>query len=135
MAQGQKSAEAERGALRDALAIFEERSVAVIGVRDKPRMEFGKARIVGQMDCIDESTNTDHFLKFMEAKGWLSHHRVARKTSRGFFLDGRYPHWTAVLRDEQGVLWAVDSWFDPGGGPPDVMKLSEWKRRGVGGER
>ncbi|KXF77275.1 hypothetical protein ATN84_07695 [Paramesorhizobium deserti] len=135
MAQGQQSAEAERAAVRRAVAIFEERSTAAIGIRDKPRMEFGRARIKGQMDCIDESTNTDHFLKFLQTKGWLKHHRVARRTSRGFFIDGRYPHWTAVLRDDHGVLWAVDSWFEPGGGLPDVMRLSEWKRRGVGGER
>ncbi|PRD42024.1 hypothetical protein C5748_17845 [Phyllobacterium phragmitis] len=135
MAQGMKSAEAERSAVRRAVAIFEERSTAVIGVRDKAKMQFGRARIKGQMDCIDESTNTDHFLKFLQSTGWLRHHRMARKTSRGFFLDGRYPHWTAVLKDEHGVLWAVDSWFEPGGGLPDVMKLSEWKQRGVGGQR
>lgn len=38
-------------------AIFEQRTAA-IGGPDKPRMQFGKARIKGQMDCIDESTNT-----------------------------------------------------------------------------
>lgn len=135
MAQGRQTAEAERAAVRRAVALFEERSTAVIGVRDKPRMEFGRARIRGQMDCIDESINTDHFLKFLQARGWLRHHRVARRTSRGFFLDGRYPHWTAVVKDEHGVLWVVDSWYEPGGGLPDVKRLSDWKRRGVGGER
>lgn len=69
----------------------------------------GKARIKGQMDCIDESTNTDNFLRYLQSRGWLKHHTVARRTSRGAFFDGRYPHWTAVVEDKQGQKWAVDS--------------------------
>ncbi len=70
-------------------------------MRDKPRMQFGKARIKGQMDCIDESTNTDAFLRYIQSQGWLKYHTVARRTSRGAFFDGRYPHWTAVIEDKQ----------------------------------
>ncbi len=82
---GSRSADGERKALRTAVAIFEQRSTAAIGVRDKPRMQFGKARIKGQMDCIDESTNTDSFLRYLQSRGWLKHHTVARRTSRGVF--------------------------------------------------
>ncbi|MFQ0812840.1 hypothetical protein AVM02_11285 [Brucella anthropi] len=133
--KGNRSAEGERKALRTAVAIFEQRSTAAIGIRDKPRMQFGKARIKGQMDCIDESTNTDHFLRYLQSRGWLKHHTVARRTSRGAFIDGRYPHWTAVLEDRQGQRWAVDSWYEAGGGPPDIMPLQQWKQRGYMGER
>lgn len=133
--QGAKSAADERKALRQAVALFEERSTITIGVRDKPRMQFGKARIKGQMDCVDESTNTDNFLRYLHSLGWLKYHQPARKTTRGSFIDGRYPHWTAVIEDNGGVKWAVDSWFEAGGGPPDIMPLAEWKRRGYGGER
>lgn len=133
--QGSKSPADERKALRNAVAIFEERSTLTIGVRDKPRMQFGKARIKGQMDCVDESTNTDNFIRYLHTQGWLKHYQPTRKTTRGSFFDGRYPHWTAVMVDERGEKWAVDSWFEPGGGPPDIMPLKEWKRRGYGGER
>lgn len=132
--QGQ-SAAAERKTLRTAIALFEERSTAAIGVRDKPRMQFGKARIKGQMDCVDESTNTDNFIRYLHSRGWLKYHQPARKTTRGSFFDGRYPHWTAVIEDKSNVKWAVDSWFEAGGGLPDIMPLSDWKRRGYGGER
>ena len=135
MRKGSKSAADERKALRSAIAYFEERSTAVIGVRDKPRMQFGKARIKGQMDCVDESTNTDNFIRFLHEKGWLKHHQPARKTTRGSFIDGRYPHWTAVMTASDGERWAVDSWYEAGGGPPDIMPLKEWKRRGYNGER
>lgn len=132
---GSRSADGERKALRTVVAIFEQRSTAFIGVRDKPRMQFGKARIKGQMDCIDESTNTDNFLRYLQSRGWLKHHTVARRTSRGAFFDGRYPHWTAVIEDKQGQKWAVDSWYEAGGGPPDIMPLQQWKQRGYMGER
>lgn len=130
-----RSANDERKALRTAVAIFEERSTAAIGVRDKPKMQFGKARIKGQMDCVDESKNTDSFLRYLQSRGWLKHHTVARRTTRGSFIDGRYPHWAAVIQDKSGESWAVDSWYEAGGGLPDIMALEEWSRRGYGGER
>jgi hypothetical protein len=123
MRQGAQSPAAERKALRSAIALFEQRSTAFIGVRDKPRMQFGKA------------TNTDNFIRYLDARGWLKHHSPARKTTRGSFIDGRYPHWTAVIQAKDGERWAVDSWYEAGGGPPDIMLLAEWKRRGYGGER
>ncbi len=85
MQQGAQSAAAERKALRAAIALFEQRSTAIIGIRDKPRMQFGKARIKGQMDCIDESTNTDNFIRYLNSRGWLKHHTPVRKTARGSF--------------------------------------------------
>lgn len=128
--QASHSPSAEREALRWAIALFEQRSTKIIGVRDKPKTQFGRARIKGQMDCIDEATNTDEFLRFLHAKGWLKFHTPARKDSRGSFFDGRYPHWTATVKAHDGQLWAVDSWYQAGGNPPDIMPLSEWKRRG-----
>src|SRR5690606_9709277 len=77
--QGRNSPNAERAALGSAIAIFEERSTQTIGVRDNPRMKFGKARIKGQMDCIDESTNTDQFLRHLHSQGLLKYHTPARK--------------------------------------------------------
>jgi len=135
MSGGRASPAAERAAIRRAVQIFEQRSKAVIGVTDRPKMDFGKGREKGQMDCVDESTNTDHFLRYLQGAGLLRHHRVAQRDSRGSFLDGRYPHFTAVLRDDSGTSWVVDSWYEPGGGPPDVMLLAEWHRRGYGGQR
>ena len=135
MASGRKSPEGERAAVRRAVQVFEQRNTQVIGVVDRPKMDFGKGRERGQMDCVDESTNTDHFLRYLQGAGLLQFHTVARRDSRGSFFDGRYPHFTAVLKDRSGTLWAVDSWYEPGGGAPDVMTLAEWKSRGYGGVR
>lgn len=135
MASGRKSAAAERAAVRRAVQVFERRSTQVIGIADRPKMDFGQGRERGQMDCVDESTNTTHFLTYLQRAGLLKHHKVVSRDARGSFVDGRYPHFTAVLRDQLGTSWAIDSWYERAGGPPDVMLLSEWKQRGVDGQR
>src|SRR5262245_30721517 len=120
MRAGASSPAAERAALKKAVQYFEERSYQVIGIRDRPKAAVIGARIKGQMDCIDESTNTNAFLHYLGNRGLLKFHTVGRKVSRGFFLDGRYPHWTAIIVDEAGTRWVVDSWYSAGGGAPDI---------------
>lgn len=135
MAGGAASAKAERAAISSAVRYFEERAGQTIGVRDEPKSTIAQSGRIGQMDCIDESTNTRTLLLYLESRGLLKHHRVQRNVTRGFFADGRYPHSTAVIREASGAKWAVDSWYEPMGGPPDIMLLSEWQARGVMGER
>jgi hypothetical protein len=53
--------------------------------------------------------------------------------ARGFFIDGRYPHATAVLAETAtGRKWAVDSWPRANGAAPVVQPLAEWKRSRTG---
>jgi hypothetical protein len=130
MASGAKSPAAERQAIARSVAYFENRTRQVTGVTDQRKSELGAAGIRGQMDCIDESTNTRTLLKYLERHGLLRHHDVAMNASRGFLIDGRYPHNTAVIRDASGKKWAVDSWYAPMGGAPDILPLSEWLPRG-----
>ena len=129
MAAGAASPAAERAAISKADQYFEERAYTATGVRDRPEAEVaGAAR--GQMDCVDESTNTNSLLVYLAERGLLRHHKVEKRVTRGFLLDGRYPHWTAVISDPAGVKWVVDSWYAPMGGAPDIIPLSEWKPRG-----
>ena len=130
MASGAKSPTAERQAIARSVAYFENRTRQVTGVTDQRKSELGAAGIRGQMDCIDELTNTRTLLKHLERHGLLRHHDVAMNASRGFLIDGRYPHNTAVIRDASGKKWAVDSWYAPMGGAPDILPLSEWLPRG-----
>ena len=87
------------------------------------------------MDCIDESTNPRAVLLYLDQRHLLAFHTVRANTARGVLIDGRYPHWTAAVRDNSGKDWAVDSWFEAAGGPPDIVPLSYWRTRGVWGER
>ena len=130
------SPEAERAAVGKAVRHAEERAAGVIGTRDLPKSDYTQSRVKGQMDCIDESTNTRTVLLYLEKRGLLKHHAVEANRSRGFFADGRYPHSTAVLRETRsGRKWAIDSWYEPAGGPPDVRPFDEWVKSGVFGER
>jgi hypothetical protein len=122
-------AAAERRALSRSVQIFE----TIVGARtgtagDLPGMQFGRPRS-DQMDCIDEATNTTSLLKVLASRGHLKHHGVAEPVARGFFLDGRYPHATAVLKEKGGgKSWAVDSWPAANAEPPLIQPLSEWLR-------
>lgn len=135
MRPGQASQSAERAAVGEAVAYFEERSTRAIGVRDEAKSHIGQAGERGQMDCIDESTNTRSLLLYLQKRGLLKHHTVDANVARGFFIDGRHPHATAVLRASDGQRWAIDSWYEPAGGEPDIMKLEDWLPRGVMGAR
>jgi hypothetical protein len=48
--------------------------------------------------------------------------------ARGFFLDGRPPHATAVLVEKtSGSKWSIDSWTVGYGEALEVMPLERWK--------
>jgi hypothetical protein len=132
---GASSAAAERRAISKAVQYYERRATAAVGIRDRAKGDFSGGRERGQMDCIDESTNTTSLLELLESRGMLRHHTVQRKVSRGFLADRRYPHFTAVIADKAGQKWAVDSWYESAGGAPDIMPLARWRTRGVWGER
>jgi hypothetical protein len=81
---------------------------------------------VGQMDCIDESTNTDVYLRLLAQEGLLAHHDVERPVRRYRWLIGA--HRTAVVRERAtGELFAVDSWFRDNGEPAVVLPLAVWR--------
>ncbi len=122
-----KTAAQERAAISDAVQTFE----TIIGKRIGTANDRGGLDIGGgdpsQMDCIDEATNTTSLLLMLAERGKLKWHKVARPVSRGFFLDGRYPHATAVLR-ETGTdrSWAIDSWPTANAEPPVIQDLDVW---------
>lgn len=81
---------------------------------------------VGQMDCIDESTNTDTYLRLLAQQGLLRHHEVDPPVRRYRWLIS--VHRTAVIRETAtGDLYAVDSWFYDSGAPAVVLPLEVWR--------
>lgn len=133
LAKSAVDAAAERDAISKAVQEFETIVGARVGTaHDLPGMQFGQGTD-DQMDCIDEATNTTGLLIFLASHGYLKHHRVEAPSARGFFIDGRYPHATAVLADtSSGEKWAIDSWPRANALPPVIMRLREWKRSRVG---
>ena len=117
----------ERAALALSVQAYEE----IVGRRVGTGSDRGRTQIgggdKGQMDCIDEATNTTSLMLMLQARGALMHHTVMHPVARGFFLDWRYPHATAVLGETTGgEKWAIDSWPDDNGKPPVVQRLDKW---------
>ena len=85
----------------------------------------------GQFDCIDTSRNITSLLLVLRQLKLLRHHDVGAPEARGFFIDGRPPHATAVLVESgKGEGWSVDAWTRAYGQPPEIMPLARWKRLG-----
>ncbi len=128
MQAGQENAAAERAAVREAVMWVEARVGPVVGSdADIGGLDMWNAGVEGQMDCLDETTNTTTTLLLLADNGLLTHHSPAYPVARGFFLDGRYPHATAVLRDDAtGEDWAIDPWPHANAEDVDVLPLSEW---------
>ncbi|WP_209009072.1 hypothetical protein [Pseudovibrio japonicus] len=128
--RGSESPEAERAAISGAVQWQERRLGPVVGSsNDIGGLDMSHSKVRGQMDCLDEATNTTSLLTYLSSQGWLKYHRVTHPASRGFFLDLKYPHASAVVVDTTtGTPWVVDSWRLSNGEPPDILPLSRWLR-------
>jgi len=132
LAPGRASAEAERRAIAAAGAWFDRRVGPAAGTtrRVARATGFGGQGTVGQMDCIDTSRNSTSLLLILEQLHLLRHHKVEAPEARGYLLDGRGPHATAVLTDiHTGQKWAVDSWTRKYGEKPDILPLDVWMKQ------
>ncbi len=121
------SAVKERLQIAKAIAEFEQ----IVGIKtdtshDKAGL-FESMGSYGQLDCIDESTNTTTYLLIMEKQGLLKWHEPMDHVTRGFFIFG-WPHSSAAMRERSGKAeFAVDSWFEDNGKRPHIIPLSQWR--------
>ena len=122
------TAERERLQIAAAIAEMENLVGSKTGTDNDQAQNFAGLGQEGQLDCVDESTNTSVYLTMMQADNLFLWHRVEGKVSRGV-ATLQVPHFTAVIRDMQdGVTYAVDSWYLPNGNTPFIVPLSLWKR-------
>jgi hypothetical protein len=128
MAAGRTSAAAERQAIGEAVRLYTSFLAERFGgPPDEPRSPPSRAGQHGQMDCLDSTANTLSLLLILQARGLLTYHEVERPQARGFLLDGRWPHVTAVLSEKAGgASWAVDAWPYAPGHLPDILPLKAW---------
>ncbi|WP_438969909.1 hypothetical protein [Methylophaga sp.] len=120
------SAEMERQQIKQAIALLEN----IVGKQIGTDVDHAENHLTGsrqgQLDCIDEATNTSVYLRLIETENLLSWHQTASRTSRGP-LSGQAPHNTATIIDiAQKQRYAVDAWFGANGEPPAIIYLSDW---------
>ena len=119
------SAPEERAALRRAITRMEVLAGALNGASADLGGNYAGSGMAGQMDCIDESSNTTTYLKLFQENGLLRWHEVQEREHRAKWQVDI--HWTAVMRDTvTGQSYAVDSWFLDNGQPPYIQKLEDW---------
>jgi len=131
---GAGSPAAERRAVAAATAWFDRRIAPVAGTKNhkaRAGVEFTFAKSDGQFDCIDSSRNTTSLLRLLAGFKLLRHHTVGEPVARGFLVDGRMPHATAVLVEKKsGESWSIDTWVRSYGQAAEVMPLSRWEAGG-----
>lgn len=82
----------------------------------------------GQMDCIDESTNTTFYLMMLKNAGLLKWHSVEQPSTR-YYSIFTIPHTSAVIKENiSGHRYAVDSWFRANGKDADIIPIKKWRR-------
>lgn len=116
----------EREAIKQAIALFEQYSgkqAETSQDRAKNNMSGGTK---GQLDCIDEATNTTVYLRLLANEHLLLFHQQASRTSRGGLIA---PHNTATITEtESKQRYAIDSWFEENGERPYILPLNIWKQ-------
>ena len=128
LASGRASAEAERRAVATAVAWFDRR----VGPQAGTTRRIARAGIMtqtgsDQMDCIDTSRNTTSLLVILDQLRLMRHHQIESPVARGYWLDGRALHATAVMSETRsGKKWAIDNWTKNYGERPDLMPLEQW---------
>lgn len=114
---------------REAISLAIGRMYAIAGEqtpvwRDKGG-DYADEGVDGKMDCVDHSTNTDNFLRLLQARGWLRFHEVLEPLRRIRFIVA--VHWTARIRDRgTQQVYAVDSWYFDNGHPAAVLAIEDW---------
>ena len=124
-----KTPQAEREKLAQAIGAFETIVGKLTGTEVDYRGTFLKMG-EGQLDCVDESTNTTIYMDLLRQRGHLKFHDIQQPQIRTPFTGGggRWVHQTAIIQErESGVKYAVDSWFEHNGAPPHIVPLSDWQ--------
>ena len=129
LAAGKASPAAERRAIAGAVQWFDRRIGPVAGTTTGWRAPAPpKATMPGRWTASTSAPTTPACSCVLTQFELLHHHRPELPVSRGFLIDGRLPHTTAVLSEiKSGQRWAVDNWTRKYGEMPEVMPLDEWR--------
>lgn len=118
----------EKQQIQRAIALLEKIVGAHIGTdSDQAKNRLTGSR-KGQLDCIDEATNTSVYLRLLASEGLFVWHDTGPRTSRGLF-SGQAPHNTAtIIERNTQQRYAVDAWFKANGQPPAIVRLEDWNQ-------
>jgi hypothetical protein len=126
-ASGIVDSAAEKQAIRRAVAMMERFSGELTDTRYDKGGNYPGSDLPGQMDCIDESTNTYQYLSALQELDLMKWHRVDIKQRRIVWFA---THWTATIREvDSDERFAVDSWYRDNGEMPYIQPIDDWARK------
>ena len=127
---GSESAEREREILPLIIGMMESIVGAQTGTGGDLAENHARHGESGQMDCIDESSNTLTYLTLLANANLLRWHRVGTRLNRGpYTFVMQAPHSAAEMIElATGSRYAVDSWFGANGQPALVVAQAVWSR-------
>ncbi|MEM6812060.1 MAG: hypothetical protein AAF549_06310 [Pseudomonadota bacterium] len=135
--KGIETADNERDAIAQAIAVFEEDLGEQVGTKADRRGTFRIYEASDkdydsrfQQDCVDESTNTTSYLIYLEQNNLLRFHRAGFPVGRQPFLSGdRWWHQSASVFDlADNQQYVVDSWFHDNGHKAEIAPLDVWMK-------
>lgn len=112
----------ERAFFAEAIAVLEKATSEAAGVKDdRVSIDFSGAGDPGQLDCVDEATNSTSFLLILGTYGMVRFHRIRKPLWKGGVL--RWTHYMAIVVDTKtGVDYAIDSGVTKTGGKPLIVE-------------
>ncbi len=119
----------ERQMIASAIATMETITGEIVGTKNDKGGVLENEYIGDKtkQDCVDESATTTSYLNFLIEHELIFLHEIVVPQSRGALIDGRWPHFSAVIRDKKTKKqYVVDSWFRDNGKPPVIMELQDW---------
>jgi hypothetical protein len=122
-----KNAQAEREKIAKTIGVFE-KIVGPITKTENDKPGTFEQTGPGQLDCVDESTNTTVYMMLLNQKGLLKFHTIEQPQVRYPLISGRgWMHQTAVVRETKtGAEYAIDSWFDENGDTARIVPIADW---------
>ncbi len=126
-AKGAKTPEAERRKIANAISLMEIYTGKKTGTDIDMEAAVSRKSDNYQLDCIDETVNTTQYLKMLQVEKLLKFHETDLPTHRGYLIDGKWPHNTAVIREvKTGKQFVVDSFYRANGGEPYIVTRADW---------
>lgn len=122
-----KNATEERLKIAKTIGVFETIIGPITGTENDKAGTFTQTG-AGQLDCVDESTNTSVYIMLLGQKGLIRFHSVEQPQVRYPLISGRgWMHQTAVVREtKSGDEYAIDSWFEDNGAPAHIVAIDHW---------
>ncbi len=112
----------ERQFIKKAIAAMEKESMVSLGLKDdRPSIDLFGNGDPGQLDCVDEATNSTSFLLILNDAGLIKHHRILGPIWKGGLT--RWTHYAALIEDRKTkVQYAIDSGVTKQGGEPYIIE-------------